>query len=297
MKLFVWISLGSMLVTGCLPESMSKMRPITAKENAPVAHAIDGVEVSWNGKSLAMSDSAPSRFTAWPSANSWEYRFRPSNEAGFPEIKVIPFDQPWHAQRAWQSLAGERSPKGDWVRTAGAFAVVAGAHLIWIEPQGAALMSAQDLQQLQVKDWRWGEEPTFTQLFLQRHRLLGTGWVVEPGFLGLNWQGPLYAMRYAFFGDSVQVILAGPQDSTLYSNQIRQGPTWPWFASGRPQGEARLSLPGGASWNGHWGEKGLVLMEGCFAQEACRNWAQNQYQVLELFESNGFFQSKNENPN
>jgi hypothetical protein len=281
-------SLGNM----ALPTAMALLWGLIACRQEPTL-APFAADMSWDGHELKVIDSVPSRFASWPSAEPLERYFQTDQGQPQVEIAAIPFEKPWQAYQAWQTLPGERSALGEWVRVGGAYALVAGRTLIWIQAQGSHVMSAQDLGQLRVKGWSLGKEPAYSGLFLQRYRTLGSGWVLDSAYLGLAWQGPLYGMQYAYLGDTVYSVVAGPQDSSFFDLRPSRVESVPFAATGEREGQARLLLRGGQVWVWHWGPEGLVLLQGCSAEPICQDWASRQYEALGLFESDGFFRAKN----
>jgi hypothetical protein len=265
--------LGIALATGCVdPFQSAPARP----------------KLTWHGAEMLVQDSTQDS----DGRKSFEFK----NGEPHPELtcRVTLYPSEWHAQSAWQALPGNRTVLPGSVLSAGGYALVGGNQLIQCRSLGGGLLSHENWSE----SFRWAglpvqREPGFSQLFLQQHRIDFSGFALPSNYLGLPWSPPLYGMQYQYLQDTLQAILAGPQDS-LFSTRHRKtlGLTLPGNSQEYEGIQFQISSNGIKRW-WKWGREGWIGLEGCSKTPKCSLWVEKQYEVLQIFGRDGFFSLKN----
>jgi|GEM_PF-3747093 len=255
----------------------------------------------WQGRALSFIDSTSSDssfresvgFAFLPVTPIKGYRWAHENERDSIGLHIWAFQQPWQARLAWQAIPGLRSNLAARVMGRGSQWLIMREYLVQIENTSGGLLSGSEIaDQLKIGDWKPGEEPGFSQPFLQQNRIIQSGWVLPADFLGLPWNGALFGMNYEYLGDTVRVIIAGIQDSTFFDQAgvHRLGI--------QPDGKPRYGLNSThfrmkEAWLWSANRHFIVGLQGCPIFDRCSIWAQNQQKALEVFETNRFFTRKN----
>jgi hypothetical protein len=258
----------------------------------------------WQNQNMLLvdssSDSLQQRFLKAAGLNSSlnapnaQQFWQQNQDKASPWLRIWQFESAWQAQLSWQGILGERLAPGNLVFRQGCYWLTVERALLQIGRGGNQLLSFGEVtSDFALANTSLGQEPGFSKLFLQKRRLSNSGLVLGPQFLGLSWLGPVYGMRYLWYGDTVQVVVAGPQDSLFYTLQRAPGHCKPNLGhemSGYEESET--SCHAMAFWR--WGSLGVVGLEGCSATVPCSTWVEQQYQALEVFGRDGYFRQKSE---
>lgn len=211
--------------------------------------------------------------------------------------RVTHFGTDWHAHRAWQKRPGNRAIIPGSVLHDGWYFMVGASDLVQCRGEGAVMLS----HEIWAESFRWQSqpvqrEPSFSQIFLQQNRQEFSGFALPENYLGISWTPPLYGMRYVVYQDTIQAMIAGPQDSlfAITHHKALGLPLERDFLANKTTETVKthLKASGTRQW-WKWGQEGWVGLEGCSQAPKCSLWVEKQYEVLKIFGRDGFFSLKN----
>jgi hypothetical protein len=286
---WLWLLLCIPLLLGC-----DNWQAISTPRFLPRWQNQDMVLIDSSSDTLASRFFSATGLDANLSSPIAQQLWHQDQDTGSPWLRVWQFENPWQARLAWQGIVGERVSQGNLVFRQGCYWLTVEQNVLQIGKGGNQLLSLGEVTSgLSLPNARFDQEPGFSKLFLQKRRVSNSGLVLGPQFLGLRWSGPVYGMRYLWYGDTLQVVVAGPQDSLFYTLPRAPGhclPTQSNAMSGYEENET--SCHAMAFWR--WGSHGVVGLEGCSATVPCSTWVEQQYRALGVFERDGYFKQKSE---